>query len=213
MALQTCQNEYTCLCWSCHIDRLSEFDGQQPIQLLMRSSISQNREAACRKEAFTQVLKQIATHKAYKREMYATYKYVNTAPFLKTREGGAYEAGEARKMAMRINQDAIVYDNFHKVLWNIQDCRHIDITLLTANQLYKALDPKWCFKYEVLMQGRGNRPAEEQYDEADFQDLLEVIKNHPAYTAIDKSKDNNYGKREVTALLMRAQTELLKPPK
>ena len=69
---------------------------------------------------------------------------------------------EAKKIAKRINEDTIVYDNFHKVILNLQECPNIDITKVMANQLYKALDPKWCFGYDELIRERGNQPAVEQ---------------------------------------------------
>ena len=120
---------------------------------------------------------------------------------------------EARKIATPINRDSITYDNFHKIIWNLQDCRTVDITTFSANMLYKALEPMWCHAYEEVMRERGNRPGIEQYEEDDFQDFLQVIRNHPVFTAIDKSAANNYGKRDVTALLLRAQKELLQRPK
>ena len=213
MARMTCQREYSCLCWSCHVDRLLEFDGRLPDQLLQESSIAQNLEIASRSNAFKQVLKQIAIHKAFRQQIYAIYKYVNTACYFKSGEGGGLSAAEARKIATPINRDSITYDNFHKIIWNLQDCRTVDITTFSANMLYKALDPKWCHAYEEVMRERGNRPGIEQYEEDDFQDFLQVIRNHPVFTAIDKSAANNYGKRDVTALLLRAQKELLQRPK
>ena len=72
MARMTCQREYSCLCWSCHVDRLLEFDGRLPDQLLQESSIAQNLEIASRSNAFKQVLKQIAIHKAFRQQIYAT---------------------------------------------------------------------------------------------------------------------------------------------
>ena len=213
MAQITCQREYCCLCWSCHIDRLNEYDGQLPDQLLRASSIAQNREAASRKEAFKQVLKQISIHKAFKQRMYALYKYTNTACYFKSREGGGLQALQARKLARPINQDSIVYDNFHKIIWNMQSCPTVDITTFTANMLYKALDPNWCHDYEEVMRDRGNRPGVEQYDEDDFYDFVQMVRNHPVFTAIDKSAGNMYGKRDVTALMKRTQKELLQRPK
>ena len=213
MALMTCQREYSFLCWSCHIDRLNEFDGQLPVELLRKSSVSRNLESACRKEAFKQVLKQIAIHKAFRQQVYAIYKYVNTACYFKSREGGGLNPSEASKIAKPINRDSITYDNLHKIIWNLQNCPTIDITSFSANMLYKALDPKWCHVYEEVMRERGNRPGIEQYEEDEFQDFLQMVRNHPVFTAIDKSAENNYGKRDVTALMLRAQKELLQRPK
>ena len=213
MARMTCQREYCCLCWSCHVDRLDENYGKLPEQLLRESSVSQNVEIACRKEAFKQVLKQIAIHKAFRQQIYAIYKYKNTACYFKSIEGGGLNQAEAAKIAKPINRDSLTYDNFHRIFWNLQDCPTVDITTFSANMLYKALDPKWCHAYEEVMRERGNRPGIEQYEEDDFQDFLQMARNHPVYTAIDKSAENNYGKRDVTALMLRVQKELLQRPK
>ena len=108
MARMTCQREYCCLCWSCHVDRLNENYGKLPEQLLRESSVSQNVEIACRKEAFKQVLKQIAIHKAFRQQMYAIYKYKNTACYFKSIEGGGLNQAEAAKIVKPINIETVV---------------------------------------------------------------------------------------------------------
>ena len=50
---------------------------------------------------------------------------------------------------------------------------------------------------------RGERPAKEAYTEDEFADLADMVVNQPAYKAIDRSKENNFGNSEVTALLTR----------
>ena len=99
MARMTCQREYSCLCWSCiNVDRLLEFDGRLPDQLLQESSIAQNLEIASRSNAFKQVLKQIAIHKAFRQQIYAIYKYVNTACYFKSGEGGGLSTAETTSL-------------------------------------------------------------------------------------------------------------------
>ena len=54
-----------------------------------------------------------------------------------------------------------------------------------------------------------NRIVEKVYEEEDFADFLQVVKYHPVYQAIDRSGENNYGRREISALFVRAQNALM----
>ena len=62
--------------------------------------------------------------------------------------------------------------------------------------------------YDEMQHGRKSRPTNEVYEEDDFADFVQMVKNHPVYHSIDTSQDNNYGKREVSALLLRTQKAL-----
>ena len=110
--------------------------------------------------------------------------------------------------AYKINRNASVYDNFHKILDNLSECNLIDITGLSANQLCQARNKAWCFTYNEMQRGRSNRPAELSYEEADYQDLLQTIKNHPVLHSIDRSVENGYGMRDISALSLRIGREL-----
>ena len=77
-----------------------------------------------------------------------------------------------------------------------------------------AFDSKWCVMYnEVLRDQTGHNDVagvvDPGYSEEDFSNLLQVVKAHPVYHSIDKSRTNNFGKREITALLHRTQRALL----
>ena len=84
----------------------------------------------------------------------------------------------------------------------------LNVTGLSANQLCQARSKAWCFTYNEMQRGRSNRPAELSYEEADYQDLLQTIKNHPVLHSIDRSVENSYGMREISALALRIGREL-----
>ena len=69
-------------------------------------------------------------------------------------------------------------------------CQLVDIKRLSANQLHLAIDSKWCHVYNEMHRGRSNKPTHLDYDQADFDDLLRLVKDHPVYQSIDKSKEN-----------------------
>ena len=97
---------------------------------------------------------------------------------------------------------------FDPILENLSECSLTDITGLSANQLCQARSKAWCFTYNEMQRGRSNRPAELSYEEADYQDLLQTIKNHPVLHSIDRSVENSYGMREISALALRIGREL-----
>lgn len=207
-----CRRTRCCYCWSCLADRLSIYVSKQPDALLSEMDDAKQRENEAIDKTFEEVLNQVAIYKAFRMQIYNVYKYKNTASFFKAIKG--YSIQDAKKIAEKINHACKIYDRFGEILLNLQSCPHIDIRKLSVNQLNMAFDSKWCVMYnEVLRDQTGHNDVagvvDPGYSEEDFSNLLQVVKAHPVYHSIDKSRTNNFGKREITALLHRTQRALL----
>ena len=131
----------------------------------------------------------------------------NTASYFKKIHN--FSQKSATENAKKINRNSIVFHKFEAILSNLEACPLVDIKRLSENQLYLATDSKWCHMYNEMQRGRSNKPAHLDYDQADFDDLLRLVKDHPVYQSIDKSKENNYRQREITSVTLRLQRELL----
>ena len=201
-----CTRLRSCYCWSCCVDRLTLHNEKPVVILEVDLEESCFRESQSRLAAFAEVLDQVAISKAYKMKVKEQFHYTKIACYFKTVLGLTRD--EAAKKAYKINRNASVYDNFHKILDNLSECNLIDITGLSAKQLCQARNKAWCFTYNEMQRGRSNRPAELSYEEADYQDLLQTIKNHPVLHSIDRSVENGYGMRDISALSLRIGREL-----
>ena len=185
---------------------------KHPMQLLTDMKSAEQRESAAIDKSFEEVMNQIAIAKAFRCQIYRIHKYKSTACYFKSVMG--YTKEEAKMVACPINQKCQIYDRFGVILSNLRDCPHVDIRKLSAKQLYDAFDEKWCISMNENLRGNTqvNNSAQCQalpYAEEDFSDFLTLIKQHPVYRSIDRSSQNNYGKREITALLLRTQKSLI----
>ena len=209
--IHQCSGNASCICWSCHIDRLRQYDNEQPHVLLQHLGIARDREIESLDITFAEVLKQIAISKAFRQQIYAEFRYTNTASYFKGIWN--YSKEEAKRVATPINHNCTVYDNFHRVLANLGEFPVINIKRLNTEQLYQSLDYKWCLMQSNVLRAK-QQPAQQQqgqraYNEADFIDLVRTVKSHPAYCSINRNAANNYGKKEVSALLYRLHEAIL----
>ena len=207
-----CSRTCCCYCWSCQADRLSIYVSKQPDALLNEIDDAKQRENEAIDKTFGEVPNQVAISKAFRMQIYNFINIRTLLHFFKSIKG--YSRQDAKKVAEKINHGCKIYDRFGDILLNLQSCPHIDIRKLSVNQLYMAFDSKWCAMYnEVLRDQTGHNAVagvvDPGYSEEDFSDLLQVVKAHPVYQSIDKSRTNNFGKREITALLHRTQLALL----
>ena len=208
--MNTCHGRYGCYCSTCQADRLSTHTNKQPDALLLAIDEAKDRENEAINLTFEAVLNQVAISKAFRLQIYKLFHYKNTASYFKAIKGFTKE--EAKKVADPINRACKIFDRFDDILKNLQSCPHIDIRKLSVNQLSLAFDPQWCIIYnEALREQKGGTDADfvPAYSEDDFWDFIQVVKSHPVYRSIDRSRNNNYGKKEVAALLHRAQGTIL----
>ena len=161
---------------------------------------------------FAEVMNQIAISKAFKQQIYAVFRYTNTASYFKGILN--FTQDEAKRVAKPINHNCRVYDDFNRILANIGEFPSINLKRLNAEQLYQARDYNWCLMHNNVLRHQQQAPQQQQqgqraYSEADFDDLVDTVKRHAAYRAIDRNAGNGYGKREIAALLHRLQATLL----
>ena len=179
--------------------------------MLEEMNAARKRENESVEAAFAEVLNQISMSKAFRQQIYNLFKYKNTACFFKSVQG--YSKEDSAEKANIINKESKIYDRFKDILVNLKQCPYINIKRLSVNQLYMALDGKWCHMYNEILRDkkgqRGRQVVEKVYEEEDFADFLQVVKYHPVYQAIDRSGENNYGRREISALFVRAQNALM----
>ena len=173
---------------------------------------ARQREEEAKDLLFDEVLNQLALAKAFKDRIFQLHRYKNPASYFKGIH--RYTAAEAKAKATPINMANNIFVNFDKILANLRHCHFIDIRKLSVNKLNEALDPNWCITYNEGQRERshastGQQQQQHAYDEADFWDLLRKIKGHPAYAAIDRSRNNNFGKSEIAALMNRMTKRLL----
>ena len=204
-----CINKRWCYCSMCQKHRVLLYTEKLPDVLWNELAVSKHREIVAIETAFTEVLNQICISKAFRLQIYHVFRYKNTACYFKSIKGDTKE--EAAKKAKIINTECKIYDNFNLILSNLSCCKSIDIKRLSVNQLYLSIDSNWCQMYNEMQSDRENKQAVANlvYEEEDFKDFLQMVKNHPVYHSIDTSRENNYGKREVSALLLRTQKSLL----
>lgn len=209
--ISTCCQSRCCYCWSCQANRLSIYADKEPDFLLEEMNAARKRENESVEAAFAEVLNQISMSKAFRQQIYNLFKYKNTACFFKSVQG--YSKEDSAEKANIINKESKIYDRFKDILVNLKQCPYINIKRLSVNQLYMALDGKWCHMYNEILRDkkgqRGRQVVEKVYEEEDFADFLQVVKYHPVYQAIDRSGENNYGRREISALFVRAQNALM----
>ena len=204
-------NATSCYCQPCQARRLALHSFKFPDTLLREITEAEKRENEAIELTFNEVLNQVAICKAFRTQLYNIYRYKNTASYFKQIKG--YSKENAKIIAGKINGGSKIYDRFNAILVNLKPCSFVDIRKLSLNQLMLAFDPKWCLMHnEVLRNKIGRTDSNEfepDYSEDEFQDFLRVIKSHRVYLSIDKSGNNNYGRKEVTALMHRAQKTLL----
>ena len=208
-AYRECRGTRSCYCWSCQADRLSVYASKQPGVLLNELEDAKQRENEALEKTFEEVLNQVAISKAFRLQIYNLFRYKNTASFFKAILG--YNKEDAKKNADKINRACKIYDHFNTILINLQLCPHIDIRKLSVNQLHMAFHSKWCVMHNEVLREQTRARGDDfdtGYDEEDFSNFLEVVKSHPVYQSIDKSRTNNYGQREIAALLHRTQKAL-----
>ena len=65
--------------------------------------------------------------------------------------------------------------------------------------------------YNEMLRDRKSKPAVPDlvYEVEEFNDFLQMVKNHPVYHSIDTSRENNFGKRQISALLLLTQSAIL----
>ena len=199
-----------CCCEICHAMRLDLYSSQLPDTLQNELVKAGERETDASKAAFIEVLNQMAMCKAFRLQIYALHKYKSTAPYLKQVKG--YSKNDAKAFAAKINGGSRVFDRFKDILRNLKHCKFIAIYKLTLNQLVQAINPRWCLICNEALREKVGTSAPDShngYSEEDFRDLISTIKVHPAYRSIDKRASNNYGRKEVAALMHRVQKNLL----
>ena len=205
--LSQCIRTAWCYCWSCHVDRKRQYENKAPHLLLFELICAEDKEEENIEAAFAEVLKQVSISKAFREQIYKIHHYKSPKCFFKNILG--YDKERAGKAADPIKRNCRIYDHFQRILDNLSQCAFLDIRRFSTHMLESAISLAWCLRENENMRSqRGDRPVDEAYTEDEFADLLRVIENHPAYKAIDKSKENNFGKSDVTALLTRVQKNL-----
>ena len=206
--LSECIQTTWCYCWSCHVDRKRQYENKQPHLLLFELNYAQGKEEDNVEAAFAEVLKQVSISKAFRQQIYNIHLYKSPKCYFKSVMG--YDNDRAGKAAEPIKRNCRVYDHFQRILENLGQCPFLDIRRFSTHMLESAISLSWCLRENENMRSqRGERPAEEAYTEDEFADLADVVVNHPAYKAIDRSKENNFGNSEVTALLTRLQKTIV----
>ena len=145
--------------------------------------------------------------KSYRNVIYERFRYKNTKSYLKN---NGYTIEEAAELSGKINSASCVYDKLGLICGNLLQCPDIDITRLSLNQLYLAKNLSWCYNYEQILKRPSSKPDEDQlqYSEADFQDFLNLTRNHPVFTSINRDEDHGFGRRSVSALFLRVSNVL-----
>ena len=213
--IQRCRNPTaSCICWSCWIDRLQQYNSSNPNDLLDDLETAQEDELLSLEVTFAEVLKQIAVSKAFKLQIYALYRYRTVAPYLKGMLH--YTQDQAKRVATPINRNVLVYDNIQKILKNIANFPLINLKRLSAEQLYQAMDYNWCLMHSNVLRRRLQpsqplqQPGQQRaYSDADFDNLVQMVKGHQAFRSINQSPANNRGKKEISALLTHLQEAIL----
>ena len=169
-----CDRTVGCYCRSCNLDRYEVYvaKGIDALGEDLHNSCLQ--ESHFVQHAFSEVLKQISISKAFKKKVKDVYHYQNIACFFKTVLGNTKE--EAKTKANKINNNCLVYDDFQKILNNLSECPFINVRRLSANHLFLARGRGWWQMYNEMQRGRSDRPANLSYGEADFQDLILIIR-------------------------------------
>ena len=201
----------SCYCDNCQQDRLAPHVLKFPDTIEMEIEAAKKREENALDVTFNEVLNQVALYKAFKEQVYNIFRYKNVACYYKYIKG--YDAAQAKQVAEKINGGANIFDRFQEILDNLKPCPFIDIHKLSVNQLILAFNYKWCLMHNEVLRNRiGCAKADDfvpSYSEDDFQDFVRVIRAHPVYQSLDRSRENNYGRKEITALMHRAQKTLL----
>ena len=117
-----------------------------------------------------------------------------------------YDIDEAEKLAKQINEASWVYDNLDKIVANLYQFDRINIRRLSIRQLYLAKDMDWCYRYVQNHKVGGKKPEEPIYDENDFVQLENTIRNSAAYQSLESDP------RLITAMMQRLQKYLVKNP-
>ena len=205
--MDECQQPALCYCTECLSQELAQHTRKFPDSLMEEIKDSESREKDATDLCFMEVLLQIVKYKAFQLQIYNIFRYKSVAPYLKAIKG--YGKIEAKAKAEKINNGCKVYDRFSEIVLNLSSYPFIDIKKLSATQLYQALCPNWCAMHNAVLCNRIGRPIledqapPEDYDEAHFHDLVSVIRQHPCYLSIDRSRENNFGRRETAALMKR----------
>ena len=126
--------------------------------------------------------------KAYRNKIEIETRYKR--PFFYLR---AYMSDEeARKKAKRIVEDCQVLDKFDRILENVKKCPEIDIRSLKRSHLLMALNESRRRDLNSIFRSTSSppEPEEELYTEADFEDLVRIVNDHPVIQRVRAGRDN-----------------------
>ena len=203
----TCRQKIDCWCTVCHQERFQRIqrDALNLQDVLRKFNLHEKRESKKLETVFNEVLNTTVYAKLAKELINRTTGYKNIKSYFKNiypHEEDTILQGHADA----INHAVKVYDDIGKIYANIVQVRNVfDIRRLSLNMLFEARSLNWCYDYAEKIRGRKRRrPDDLEYDEQDFQDLLNIITQHPCYQAVSNDK------HLLAALSNRLGAELLK---
>ena len=109
-------------------------------------------------------------------------------------------------MVDTLNNACWVLDHFEKIQGNLMACPNIGIRRLSLKQLYLAKKLSWCLMIEENSKAKRKKPRQPLYDEEEFTELLEMVRESRAY-----SKEC-HDKHLATGLMLRLQRTLVNQP-
>ena len=198
-----CTGMERCWCENCRKAKLEGLNGStedylyKQITLYLPLSMSRSLD-----DCFEETMKGIVACKAYRYVVNRTTGYKQIKTYFKKFKG--LEDKLAKKFADKINESTRVFDNLEVIKDNLSNCQFVDIRSWNVHQLYMAKNSRWCIAQDELNRQSGEKAKNILYEEQDFKDLVKLVKNSPAFQAVQ------HNSRKATGMIQRLQRCLVK---